>query len=875
MRRSIILGLGVVAFAVVLTIAAVLLLPAKRVGALAAARASAALDREVKVERFGVRLFPRPAVALVNVSVSRATQPDSIVARAARVELRPRLLPLFGRRIVIDEIVLDRPELRIDVTAGGAEHLTIVTDDGGGAAAAGDAELNIRRLRVKDGSIAYRDTAKGTTVTLSGIEQTLKLSGAVLSGGLARAGAVGEVEIRDIDIDAPAVLAWPVHDLRVRMTHDVDVDREGDRIELRQLTLTLQELELAVTGSVSALTDTLERTVDLRAQTGSVDVARLIASLPPALLAGGSGDVVTGAAGRARLDLTIRGRAARGAVPEVAGVLSVEDAALARGRHGTIATGLNGSIAFSTDSISTTGVSGLMLGEPLHVAMNVHDLSAPTGRVSVRAGLALPQAQKLGLLPDSVEGSGRVAVDVMIDGSLVDPAETLLNGSVDLSGVELRVAALEKPVVVHRGRIALEGRAAKAQDLRATIGASDVALDFDAQEWLPYALGDSLRPPTITFDARSTLFDADEILGVAPDTYTYGELFFARLADRQLDGRTAAEAAEAVGLGMPDVPPVTMDGRIRATRFVRGAVAFNDVDVTLAARTGELDVRAASFRMMGGGVHMTGRLGLAGRDAAGGAVQPLALDYTVNDVAAGRFLERFTAFREHVTGSLLAAGSLSMMLDEHLLPVRESVDGAGTAAVLDGEIVNWPLLRTLGDRIGVAEFDTLAFSDWSGRYRITGPKVVLEESMLESGALAVRAAGSFDLNGTLDLGATVYMPQQWLSRVPGASGAVLTSAAAGSDGRVPVGARFRGTHRDPDITLDMSEAGARIAQAAREAAAEEARAAAESAAGQIADQLSNRLPPRDSVSAAAEVAKKKVQADVVNRLRRIIPPGGN
>jgi hypothetical protein len=301
-------------------------------------------------------------------------------------------------------------------------------------------------------------------------------------------------------------------------------------------------------------------------------------------------------------------------------------------------------------------------------------------------------------------------------------------------------------------------------------------------------------------------------------------------------------------------------------------VPLNDVDITISARDREVDVRAASFRMMGGGVHMTGRLGLAAPGAAGAATQPLALDYTINDVAAGVFLERFTAFRDNITGNLLVAGTMSMHLDEHLLPVRESLAGAGTAAILEAEIVNWPLLRRLGERIGVAKFDTLAFRDWSGRYRVEGSTVALEESMLESGELAVRAAGTFDLDGTLDLGATVYVPQTWMSRVPGAPAAFLTSAAAGDDGRVPIGARFTGNHRDPSVGIDMSEAGTRIANAAREAAQEQAREAAARAAEQLAGQL---LPPRDSVSAAADSAKKKVESEVVNRLRRIIRPGGN
>lgn len=875
MRRSIIIGVGAILVAAALMVAAVLLLPAERIGSFAAAQASTALGRQVQVERFGVRLFPRPAVVLENVRVGRSTEPDSTVASALRVELRPRLLPLLARRIVIDEIALERPLLRIDVTAGGTDNLSAFADSVQTTGSAAAAELNIRRLRVNDGRVVYRDTATGTTATLTGITQTLQLSGSIASGELMRIAASGELAIRDIDVAAPALFAWPLRDLRLHVRHDVHVDRAADRIDLNQLTLTVQELALEVTGSVSALTDTLQRTLDLTARTGSVDVAHLIASLPQALLKGSSGDVLTGAAGRAQLDVAVTGRAGGGSVPDVTGVLRLEDAALARGRHGTIASGLNGSIAFSLDSVSTDGITGRLLGEPVRASLTVHDLSAPTGRVSIRAALALAEAQKLGLMPDSVRGSGRIAVDLTADGSLLEADAAMVNGNVDLTGVQVQLASLEKPVIVEQGRVTLVGRAAAAEGLRATIGRSDVELDFDAVEWLPWVLGDTLRPPTITFDARSALFDADEILGVVPASYTYGELFFARLADRELDGKTAAQAAQEVGLGMPEVPAVTMDGRIRAARFVRGAVPFNDVDITVAARAGEVDVRAASFRMMGGGVHMTGRLGLAGAGAAGGAAQPLALDYTVNDVAAGQFLERFTAFRDHMTGDLLLAGSMSMLLDEHLLPVRESVSGAGTAAVLEGEIVNWPLLRRLGQRIGVAAFDTLQFTDWTGRYRIAGPTVVLEESMLESGAMAVRAAGSFDVNGTLDLAATLYLPQQSMARVPGAPAAFLTSAAGGADGRVPIGARFSGTARDPAVSIDMSEAGARIANAAREAAQQQAREAAAEAASLITDQLADRLTPRDSISAAADSAKKKVEAEVANRLRRIIRPGGN
>src|SRR5690606_21738910 len=180
--------------------------------------------------------------------------------------------------------------------------------------------------------------------------------------------------IADIDVDAPAVLAWPVHDLRIRIDHDVAVDRTADRITLSRLSLTLQEIALDVTGSIAAMSDSLTRTVDLRAQTGSTDLARLIASLPAALLESSSGDVLTGAAGTVQVDVAIAGRAGAGATPAIAGVLAMSDAALARGRHGTIADALNGRIAFSLDSVSTDGITGRVLGEPLRIVASVHDL---------------------------------------------------------------------------------------------------------------------------------------------------------------------------------------------------------------------------------------------------------------------------------------------------------------------------------------------------------------------------------------------------------------------------------------------------------------------------------------------------------------------
>jgi hypothetical protein len=869
-RRLLIAGLlaAPLLLALLLT-AVVLMLPAERIGAFAAARAEVALGREVGVERFRIRVLPRPAIALEGVTIAGMEAGAEPFVTAARVELRPRLLPLLRRRVIVDELVLESPRVRVEVMADGTTNVPVVTAEEEGAPA-GDAELRIRRLRVKDGHIAYRDLGTGAIADLAGLEQDLRLSGSFLGGELSRMSVEGTLVIGGIDAELPGVLAFPVRGVKLSVEHRLELDRAADRLDIGRLTLGVQEVELAVTGSVAALTDGAARTLSLHAATGTFDVARLIASLPRSLLESGNGDALMGAAGRASVEASVMGRAGDGAVPEVNGVLRLDDVALARRRAGSLARDITGAVVFSNDSVTTGGLEGTLMGEPLRLAFRVHDLAAPHGRVEVRTAVALAEAQRMGLLGEDARATGKVTVNLVAEGAALQAAEALLTGSIGLSGVELTTTALQQPVLVESGVIELRGRDAGALDVRARSGRSDAALDFQVKEWLPYLLGDSARPPVITFDARSNLFDADEIFGLAADEYTYGELFFARLADRPVNGLTAAQAAEKIGLGMPEVPPVQLDGRIRAARFVRGATAFDEVDVSVGARGGELEVRAASFLMMGGGVHLRGRLGLAAGGVQDGRTQPLVLDYTVSDVTADAFLERFTAFRGRVGGAMLLAGDVRMNLDNHLLPVTESVGGAGTIAIVEGRLSNWPLLRELGQRLGMSTLDTLSFRDWTGRFRIAGGSVALEETMLESATLAVRAAGSFQLSGALDIGATVYVPQQQASRIPGAPAAFLVSAVSNADGRVPIGARIGGTVDAPSVRLDLTEAGALVANRAREAAQSEARELAD----RIADDLTERLPPRDSIAAAADSLRSKVQQDLQNRLRRILPGGG-
>jgi hypothetical protein len=901
-------------------IGAVLLIPTDRVAALAADRASTMLGREVRIEGVSLTFFPKPGVALQGVEVAGRTQDETPVATVRRAVLRPRLLPLLRRQVVVDAIVLDEPRILVEIDADnisnlpvlatsgestGTEPETTSSDEGPGAAMA----FLIQRLQINDAHLSYRDATTGMVLNVDGLDQRLRLAGDLAGGELRNISLDGLIEIAALGVELPTQFAVPLEGIRLRVEHRAALNLAGDFLTLDHLAVTVQELELEGAGTVQALSSPEARKVSLRLGAGPVDVGQLIRSLPAELLTltGPDGKSTEGPEvdGVLRVDVAIDGPFGADSIPAVNGTAAVERFALGYKGMGEVVSELEGKLAFSLDSVVSDGISGRLLGEPLHLTFSLHDLAAPHARASVKTALNLTRAKAQNLLPDSIDAAGRVALDLALDTRLLTPETGTVDGSVEFQGIRLRAPALEEAIAIESGALAFQGQRLSAEGVAVQIGESDLTMNLDARDWLPFALGDSAALPRVTFDTRSKLLDLDAILGPA-DTLTYGAMFFARMTERPIDGRPVAEVAREAGLGLPPLPPMELKGTVRAGEIRRDGLVLRDVVIGLGANGERLELTDARFQMMGGGIQVAAQVGMPLRRAGDemALAYPVAFSFQVEDVGAAPFFDTFTPFRDHLSGSLLLVGTGSAVLDETLLPLRESVNASGTAAVGEGELVNWPALKKLGEELGAVGFDTLTFKDWVGKFSISGPRIMLHETAIASGDMAVSAAGSLDFNGELDFGATIGLSREITSRIRGDLASRLTGAAASEDGRVPIGVRLTGPALKPVIKLDFSVAAANLAaQARREVEAKlheaeaEARARAEAtvrevgqkAADKVADKVTGKLtdilrpgkdsvpvsdsvPPSDSVSipAAADSARAKAEKEVKDRLCGII-----
>jgi hypothetical protein len=882
-RKRIVLGLAgsLAALIVALVLVLIFAFPAERVGALAAGKASAALGREIGLGGVRMRLWPVPAISLEEVTVggslrsldsAAAAGPRSAtpLASVARVDLRPRLGPLLRREVRLRSIRIERPVIIIEADSLAETDIPPApepasTDEPGFW---DDSTFEIDRINIVDGSIEYRDLATGGVARIEDLDQEIRLDGDLQDGRLATLRLTGGLSAARVTIDLPGKFAVPIREMRVAIEHDAALDLLAERAQIDRFALTLQEMALEGTGEVVAWADSTARTVSLRLSTGETELTPLLASLPAAWRSwpadAAAGQEWTATAGSARLDVTIDGRMGGGESPSVDGLLDMNGVSLARGGDAVV-TDFAGRLTFSEESAASDGLTGRLLGAPLDLRFSVEDFAAPVADAEITGQLDLGRAAALYLFPPGWMASGAAAVDLALAGPLRDPALLALDGAVTLAEIALSAPEWPAALDVRAGVLQFAGSELVGREISGNFGSSDLRVDFALDEWLPFAFGAPGAVLRTVFAADSRNLDLDEILPYDPDAPTYPQLFFAHLTGVPVNGQSAAAVADSLGFRRPVLPPINASGRYFTQRFTQKGVTYEDVEVQVAVADGRLDIPSGSLRFLGGELGFAARLD-APPDSA--AVAPLQLQFTLNGVGAEQFLHRFTAFREHIDGALQSSGGLTMALDERLMPVVTSLGGDGTLAVIGGRIVNWSAARALGGEMGLARFDTIAFQDWGGKFQLVGSKIFLTETTMEAGDVAVRAGGSFDVAGQLDLAGTVYLSPALTAAAGGRLGA-LVNVAADSEGRVPVGFRLAGTTRNASASLDFSEAGARLAERARQEAEAEVRERATEAAGRI---LGTDIPPVASPSEAIDSARQRVESAVTDRLRGLLSP---
>ncbi len=745
-----------------------LLFPPEKLRALVEPQLEARMGREVELGSVRLRVFPRIAVRLGELSIAN---PPGFSAEPAlqleALELQLRLWPLLRKQFELGQVRLVRPVFRYELLADGTTNLdglgpagsegapsAAALDPAGGSSAIAAAGLVVEDLVLKGGTIFYLDRRSGRAARMS---VDARLNAERASEGSTALLSRGRIDLRSIQALIPNLGGDSTALPDVGLEYELFADLPGDSVVLRELRVDMGDVRLEGGGSVRGLRSA--RTIDFALETGELDIAELLASLPPALQPEG-----VDASGRAQLALRIAGPVGEGLTPEINGTLQLESVGAAYGEYGRVLSDGSGQISFDVGSLSLSRFEGLLWDRPFELALNVTDFGAAIVNGRVRGDLDLGRLAELSESALPVEGDA--AIDISFSGPAKEPAGMRLTGSVRLSDVSYQSPSLAVPARISSATLQLSGGPI----------------------------------PFVEFTVKSNRLDMGE-LSVQTGTVGYSDLVTARLAGRDLDGRDPGEIARE-RYPQAALPPVNASGRVEIAELLNPPTRARDVSFSIVAKNGVIDVTDLQGEVYGG--QLSGGLSLD--FSQGRPPYTLRYDLKIRDAEAGVFLQRWTRLGQALSGMVDFDISGSSAIDETMLPTPDAVDALGQANFREGVFQDFGITRALASQLKLDPNRLSGFQQLGGAFEIKGGSILVDGWDFSSRDIKGGISGSAGLGGSLDLQLGIELPASTLQKaglVQG--GGVLGDLAgqlAGDDEAIQVAIGIGGTMSNPTLEID-------------------------------------------------------------------------
>ncbi len=626
---------------------------------------------------------------------------------------------------------------------------------------------------------------------------------------------------------------------------------EFEWLQVQRGTLRLEEAALGLSGRVESLDEPVRR-VDLRVTAEELAVERLVTFLPDSLR-----ETLPGApSGWVAVSASIRGEAGPDLRPRLDGTVRIEEAGLLGSDGSTLAEAVDGTVELTNDGVTVRELGGRVLGGPFSLTANLGAESPYPFRASVEAAPDLARAAALAALPEGVELQGTVDARLSMAGRARTPSETGIDGSVTLKELEARDPRLGVPVRVGEGRIAFRGQEVGWEGLEVELGPDRVATSGTLEDYLAVLETEGERLPRLTAEARSPHLDLDRVLPPEGDTaVTWGQLAFARLGGRALNGRTAEEAAREAGYQRPAPLPVVGELRVSADTLRSAPYTLTRAGARIAFSPELIQVSEITADLFGGRIGGEISLGLGDEP-----IEPFSVSLRVDAVEGAEFLATTSPLGRKIAGRLGLELSFGGGLDTLLLPDPNSIAGDGRARATEGRILETPLTARLASSLAQPALASPGFREWSGPFRLEGPTLRFDEALLalESGDL--RYGGLMGLDGSLDLGVRFALPAARVDSAALARTGLFQAVAGrigGETSLVQLGLRIRGTLADPRIEPEASLAVGDLRRALEAQARERAEQLRAEAERRLQEQ---RDTARARVQALQDTASERAEA---------------
>lgn len=822
------------------------------------------LNAKVNFGEFDLTLlssFPDFTLSIDSVSIANTGDFDGdTLLYAKNLTVGLNLMSVIkGDKYEIHSIVIDQPRIHALVLKDGKANWDIAkpsTDSSGvvDTTKAAPFKMGLEKFEIKNAYIVYDDASMGFYTELYNMTHTL--SGDFTSDNFVME-TLTEIERFTVNYGGVAYM----NKVKTRIKADLDADMPNFKFTFKDNEFSFNELTLGLDGFFAMPKEDMD--MDLNFKANQTEFKNIL-SLVPGVYTADFKDVKT--SGSLSLNGFAKGIYNDKKMPAFGCKLLIKDAMFQYPSLPKSATNIQIDLLVDNKTgepdatvIDLNKFHVELGGNPIDATMHVSTpVSDANINAAVLAKINLASMKDVIPMEKGDDLNGIITADVKMKGRMSSIEQEHYEdfhaeGKLAILDMNYQTKSLNYPTKISAMYLEFNPKTVDLTKFDAQIGKSDIQMDGKIENFLQYALKDSLLKGS--FNLNSTLLDVNELMS-SSDT----------------SKPSAAAVADTAAMTVAEVPS-NLDVRLNAniTKLlydnltitkVTGGVAIKDSKMTLDNLKLTLD-------------EVEGTMALSGVYNTQNIKKP-TVDFDVDianfdipkTVKMFNTVEKLAPIAKYSKGKFGTKLKFTTLLDQHMEPVMNSLTGGGKLITNSVTVEGFEPINKLADALKQEKYKKLTFENVNASYSFKDGRLFVDEMPIKSGKITGTVKGSTGFDQTIDYTWKLEIPRdEFGSQANAAAGSLLAqiNSQAGTNvklgDKIKIKALFGGTVTKPTLKTDLFNTETGVKDQVKEIITQGVDMAKEKAREEAEKIMKDAQAEADKLKADAKVLADKTKAE--------------
>ncbi len=758
--------------------------PKEKVKEMALGKLSSSLNCKIDIDGVSVSFSGGIGLKLENLRIANTPGfKEKYLLTAENLDVKVRFWPLLKKQIMIDRLVLNKPEITASKHKDGTVNYEFKSADTlmppevreklpENAPKAAGALVTFDNLTIHDGRIMYSDDSSNIILALDGVELSSSLNATKDLVYKSK----GDLKVESCDVSYGAMV---IPDFSLALDFDATADLNGGQAVVKMTDVRLNDLNFNISLGIPNLKTMAF--INTQIKSDVLPLSGCLALVPEnekSLVAdfnidgGISIDASIKYNGKAEKSLSYDGKA------------TIKDLTLERKSEPGNLSIADGSVAFETNKIGLEIKQGSFENNPLAGLITIENLDNPSIKANLKGTVDLTSLIKFISTEPKPKLSGKAEYELNISGPIEHKDKLAISGYIKISGVKYAADVLPEPIENFDADLTISPDRIDIRKFDVKFVSSDISLTGTLSNPFPYFIPGYegvARQPYLTFTARSNRFDVDKLFPEAAPGAG------ANLSQVPIDS-------------LPPLPIPAVDGK--GTGQV-DTLIYTQVEFTSISTDMTIKERILYADNVKGDVY-------TGKVTGQASVNLIDLNnpvyngqFDAKQIEADDFLARFTGFGGHLFGKMNVKGDFQASGLEPMQIVN-SLTMDGDAVFKEARLVGFDLFNKLAEQVNLKKMDEEKLRDFASTFHVADGRVEFDATKFVSKFGDWDVTGSVGFDGSLDYKGTILLTDDMTDQAMSKFGAVAGLLKDSKTGRIRLPLTLGGTYSNPKIGLNLA-----------------------------------------------------------------------